>query len=394
MSRPPLRILMVHNRYRIVGGEDMSTAAQIALLRSAGHEVVLMEDSNERVEELGKTRTAATAVWSSAARGRVHDALSRSRFDVMHVQNFFPLFSPSIYYAAADHQVPVVQSLRNFRPLCPEGMLHRDGAVCTDCIGKNVPWPGIWHRCYRNSARGSAVIAVMATGHRWTRTWQRRVARYVAPSGFTRDVYLEGGWDGAKIDVIPNFVFPDPGEGTGEGGFALYVGRLAAVKGVDTLLDAWEQGGIDLPLRIVGDGALRPRVQQLAATHPLIEYLGVLDHCDVLALMGEAAFVVVPTAGIESFGRVVVEAMAKGTPAIVSSHGGLAETVAGSGAGSLFPPGEVVALTDRVKGMAGDTARLGTMRRAARKEFLRRYAGEAVLEKWLDLYQSVAEEPA
>jgi glycosyltransferase involved in cell wall biosynthesis len=380
---------MIHNRYRILGGEDVSTREQLDLLRSAGHEVVLLEDSNERVDELGMIRTAAGAVWSAAARRRVGAALAESRFDLMHVQNFFPLFSPAVYYAAQEHGVPVVQSLRNFRQLCPEGMLHRNGAVCTDCVGKAVAWPGIWHSCYRGSARGSAAIAAMATTHRWAGTWARRVACYVAPSEFARNVYVAGGWDGSKIEVIPNFVFPDPQQGPGDGGFALFVGRLAAVKGLDTLLEAWQQGGVDFPLRIVGDGPLRSQVQEVAETNPNVDYLGVKDHSDVVRLMGDASLVVVPTRGIESFGRVVVESMARGTPAVVADHGGLAEVVSGSGAGLLFPPGDAATLADRVRQLIADVDRLAAMRLIAREVYLERYTGDVALNRWMGLYASV-----
>jgi glycosyltransferase involved in cell wall biosynthesis len=381
---------MIHNRYRIVGGEDVSTDAQVGLLRSAGHEVVLLEDSNERVDELGLLRTAASAIWSGTKRRAVGEVLAGSRFDVVHVQNFFPLFSPSVYYVAHDHEVPVVQSLRNFRMLCPEGMLHRNGEVCTDCVGKTVAWPGIRHRCYRNSARGSAVVAAMSTGHRWAGTWSRRVARYVAPSDYTRDVYTEAGWDPDKIEVIPNFVHPDPPVRSGSGGYALFVGRLARVKGVDTLLEAWTTGCADTPLHIVGDGPMRAEVEAAANSHSHISYLGTLSQSRLVEVLGDAEFVVVPTRGVESFGRVVVEAMATGTPAIVADHGGLRETTANSGAGLRFLPGDVAALVASVRKLR-DGGDLRTMRIAARRHFEERFSGAVVLQRWVDLYREAKE---
>ena len=229
----------------------------------------------------------------------------------------------------------------------------------------------------------------MASAHAWAGTWTRRVARYVAPSEFARGVYLQGGWNGSKIEVIPNFVFPDPLEASGNGGFALFVGRLAEVKGLDTLLEAWDGGGINFPLQIVGDGPLRSQVQKVAAANPNVEYRGVKDHSDVVRLMGDATFIVVPTRGIESFGRVVVEAMARGTPAVVADHGGLAEIVSGSDAGFLFPPGDHRALADRVRELIADTDRLAAMRRAARRVYVERYSGEVALGRWIDLYTSV-----
>ncbi len=385
----PMKILMVHNRYKAAGGEDASTDAQVSLLREAGHDVVLLGDSNERIDEIGALRTAGRSVWSEEARRHVSELLRHGQFDLMHVQNFFPLFSPSIYYAAHKHDVPVVQSLRNFRVLCPEGMLYRDGHVCLDCVGKRVAWPGIVNKCYRESAVGTAVVATMSSGHRMIGTWKRRVERYVTPSAHTREVYIEGGWDPDTIDVIHNFVFPDPGEGTGAGGFAVYAGRLFPPKGIDTLIEAWDRGGIEFPLKIVGEGPLKHLVRDAAARNPYIEYLGPVTPEEVCDLVGDARFSIVPTRGIETFGRVAAESLATGTPTIAADHGGLAEIVTDGKTGLLFPPGDVTALIAAINSMISNPDRTRRMRQRAREDFLSRFSGDQILDEWLDLYSDV-----
>jgi glycosyltransferase involved in cell wall biosynthesis len=384
-----VKILMVHNRYQAAGGEDASTDAQVALLRDSGHGVVRVEDTNERIAELGNARTAARSIWSPEAKRRIVGILSDGGFDIMHVQNLFPLFSPSIYYAAAECGVPVVQSLRNFRALCPEGMLCRDGRVCTDCLGKPVAWPGVRHGCYRDSVPGTAVVATMATAHRVIGTWRKRVARYVTPSAHTRDLYVAGGWDPDTIDVIPNHVYPDPGPGRGDGGYAIYAGRLAPPKGLDTLIAAWHHGQFDIPLKIAGEGPLKHLVEQAAAANPNIEFLGEVTPEETSALVGRAAFSIVPTVGIETFGRVAAESLAAGTPVVAADHGGLSEIVVDGKTGLLFPPGDVSALTDAIDTLVADPERLAAMRAVARQDFLDRYAGSQVLAKWVDLYREV-----
>ncbi|MDJ0664459.1 MAG: glycosyltransferase family 4 protein [Acidimicrobiia bacterium] len=382
----PLRILMLHNRYLIHGGEDVSTEAQVELLRNAGHEVVLVEESNERVAQIGKARTASRAIWSRESYRRVSGILEESKFDVMHVQNWFPLLSPSVHYAAHRAGVPMVQSLRNFRLVCPQGMLFRDGGVCTDCVGRSVAWPGVRHRCYRNSAPGTAVIATMSTGHRWAGTWNRRVWRYVTPSQYARSIYVDAGWDSTAIEVIPNFIYPDPGEGPGDGGYAVFAGRLDPVKGLDTLLAAWEQGGIEYPLKIAGAGPLKERVAAIATRNRHIEYVGMLDEADYARLVGRASFAVVPTLGIETFGRVAAESLAKGTPAVVADHGGLSEIVSDGQTGLLFPPGDVTALVDRIRSLVADPQRLSAMRKACRRRYEADYSGNRALKAWTALY--------
>jgi len=382
---------MLHNRYKIPGGEDVSTHMQAELLRSAGHTVELVEESNERVDALGSIRTAARTFWSQESFRQIDHLLDNRHFDVMHVQNFFPLLSPSVYYAAKRHRLPVLQSLRNFRLLCPEGMLHRDDRFCTDCVGKRLAWPGIQHACYRESRVGTSVVAAMSTTHRLAGTWRKRVALYVTPSRFATAIYVRAGWDPDALVTIPNFVHPDPGVGSGTGGFALYVGRLAPAKGIDTLLTAWRQGTISYPLKIVGDGALRPLVERAAAENPSIEYLGSVPLELATDLMGEATFVIVPTVGVETFGRVAAEALAKGTPALVSDLGGLTEIIDDGHTGLLVRPGDSRHLAERVLRMIEYPEEVKAMRQQARTAFIDRFSGDRSLRLWISAYESIIE---
>ena len=385
-----MRVLMLHNRYQIAGGEDVSTETQVELLRSAGHEVVLVEESNDRIETLGPIRTATRTLWSRESYHRIEEILKGEQFDVMHVQNFFPLLSPSVYYAANRHDLPVVQSLRNFRLLCPEGSLHRDGRTCTDCVGRRVAWPGLQHACYRGSRAGTSVVAAMSSVHRVTGTWRNRVALYVTPSQFAADMYIGAGWSPRLFEVIPNYVHPDPGVGPGTGGYALAVGRLESAKGTDVLLDAWRREDLKYPLKFAGDGPMRPLVETAAAESPYIEYLGVVPSDQVSALMGEATFVVVPSTSTETFGRVAAEAMAKGTPAVVSDLGGLREIVDDGLNGWRVPPGDAGALGIRARWMIEHPLEVDEMRRASRASFLDRFSGTRALDRWLSAYRKVS----
>jgi glycosyltransferase involved in cell wall biosynthesis len=390
MDNPPLRILMIHNRYLIQAGEDISTDLKVKLLRESGHHVHLLEDSNTRIADLGRSRTALRSVWSREAHSKVTGLLKDGSFDVVHVKNWFPLFSPSVLHAAAEHNVPVVHSLSNFRLFCPEGMLHRRGKVCTDCVGKRLAWPSVWHRCYRNSVAGSMTVATMAATHRAIGTWRNKVFRHVTTSRAARDIYVGAGWAESSIGVIPNFIYPDPGAGSGDGGYAVFLGRLDAVKGIDTLLAAWQNHGIDYPLRVAGAGPLEGIIAEAAASNDRIDYLGHVNQSEADKLLGEATFVVVPTLGIETFGRVAAEALAKGTPAIVSDHGGLREIIADGVTGLVFAPGDAAALADKVKGLLSDRGRLEVMRRAGREAYLNRYTGRQILDQWVELYREAA----
>ena len=268
--------------------------------------------------------------------------------------------------------------------------MHRDGAVCTDCVGKRFAWPGVSHRCYRNSVAGSLTVATMAAGHNAAGTWRRKVFRHVTPSHAARNIYLGAGWEGNSISVIPNFVYPDPGPGRGAGGYALFLGRLDVVKGIDTLLSAWQDHGIEYPLKVAGAGPLEGRIRAAAASNDRLEYLGQVNQSAAGELLGDASFVVVPTLGIETFGRVAVEALAKGTPAVVANHGGMRETVADGATGLVFTPGDAADLAAKVKILISDPSKLRALRPACREAYLSRYTGERVLDEWVGLYREAA----
>src|ERR1700743_365299 len=232
-----MKILMLHNRYLIPGGEDHVAAAETALLRDYGHEVELLEEDNHRIEHLGKARLALNTVWSAESYHRIDQKLRGGNFDIIHVQNFFPLWSPSVYYAASRNKVAVVQTLHNYRLMCVNSLLFRDQHICEECLGRFMPWRGILHACYRDSRAASAVVAGMVGSHKLIGTWHKRVATYIAVSEFTREKYIAGGFPAEKIVTKPNFLYPTPEPGSGGGGYALYVGRLSYEKGIAAMLE-------------------------------------------------------------------------------------------------------------------------------------------------------------
>lgn len=381
-----MRVLSVHNAYQIRGGEDESRAAEERLLREMEHQVDVYEETNTRVTSLNPLQVAARTVWSTESYNIVKQQLHQHCYDVIHVQNYFPLISPSVYYAAKAAGVPVVQTLRNYRLLCPNALFFRNEQPCEACHGKLVPLPGIVHGCYRGSRVASGVVGTMLLTHRLMRTWLEQVDLYIALSEFARQKFIEGGFPAEKIVVKPNFVHPDPQMGDGSGGFALYVGRLSVEKGIDTLLAAWEKVGKALPLKIIGDGPLTPQVIEAAAKFPQIEYLGRRTIADVYTLMGEAKVLIFPSKWYETFGRVAVEAFAKGTPVIASAIGAIAELVDHERTGLLFRPGDPIDLANQVAWALTYPDLLAQMRKEARAEFEAKYTAQINYRKLLEIY--------
>jgi glycosyltransferase involved in cell wall biosynthesis len=382
-----MRILSVHNRYQIRGGEDESREAEEHLLREMGHQVDVYEQNNDRVASLGKVQVAVRTIWSQETYQAIRQLLSQKPYDLVHVQNFFPLISPSVYYATKAAGVPVVQTLRNYRLLCANAQFFREGRICEDCLGKPIPLPGVLHGCYRDSRAASAAVAAMIGVHRGLGTWTKMVDRYIAISQFARDKLVEGGVPAHKVVVKPNFVYADPGVGSGRGGYALFVGRLGPEKGLHTLLAAWERLHAPIPLKIVGEGPLEAEVCRLTQKLPHVEWLGRKPLSEVYQLMGEAMFLVFPSEWYETFGRVAVEAFATGTPVVAARIGAITELVDPDRTGCLFEPGNATDLSDRVDRLVAQPERLAQMRIQARLEFEAKYTAQANYQQLLDVYQ-------
>lgn len=377
---------MVHNHYQIRGGEEECLEADIQLLRRYGHQVDSYEATNDHLNDFNPLQLAVNTVWSQASYQAIRHQLSLHSYDVVHVQNFFPIISPSVYYAARDAGIPVVQTLHNYRLLCPNGLFYRDGQVCTDCLGKPIPFSGIQHRCYRKSLFASAGATAMLSVHNLLQTWTKTVDRYIALTEFARQTFIEGGLPAERIVVKPHFIDPDPGTGQGRGGYMLYVGRLSVEKGLDTVLKAWEQVGSLVPLKIVGDGQLSEQVKAVSQRLTNVELLGRRPMSEVHDLMGEAIALIFPSKWYETFGRVAVESFAKGTPVIASRIGAIAELVEHDRTGRHFQPGNPEDLAQQVKWVVGHPAAVQKMRQNARTEFEARYTADTNYHMLMDIY--------
>ena len=231
------RILIVHNSYRQYGGEDSVVDAELALLRDHGHEVELYLRHNDELGAMAKGHAALDALWSSRTSRDTSETIAIFHPDVIHVHNTFPLISPSLYWAAARADVPVVQTLHNFRLLCPQAMFLRNGNVCEDCLSR-IPWRGVVRSCYRNSWKQSAVLTSMLVLHWAMGTWRQKVTRYIALNEFCRYKFIEGGLPPERIVVKPNFVHTSHSDFDGPREGFLFVGRLSEEKGVHTLVKA------------------------------------------------------------------------------------------------------------------------------------------------------------
>ncbi|HMD39645.1 MAG TPA: glycosyltransferase [Candidatus Acidoferrum sp.] len=389
-----MKILSVHNAYQHRGGEDVAREAETRLLQQAGHEVVEYMRSNIGLSDasiLRRVSLATETVWSSRTSRELGAFLLREKPDVAHFHNTVPLISPSAYYACAEAGVPVVQTLHNYRLLCPGANLLRDGRVCEECLGKSLAWPGILHGCYRDSHLATAAVAAMLAGHRAMGTWLEKIDVYVALTEFARRKFIEGGLPGDRISVKTNFVECDPGPKQCPGGYALYVGRLSEEKGLRVLLAAWARIRGDIQLKVAGDGPLREEIASIILRQRLgtVELLGHLSPQEIRSLMQGAYSLVFPSICFENFPLAIAEAFACGLPVIAPNQGAMAEIVADGATGLHFIPADPEELAGKVEWAWMHPQEMAAMGRAARAEFESKYTAAAALKQLENLYKSV-----
>lgn len=389
-----MKILIVHNRYRLAGGEDVVAQREAELLRSRGHDVRFYSRSNRELDAaglLGRAAAPIAAIWSRTSFAELTGLLQAEAPDVVHVHNTHLMISPAVYFACNAAGVPVVQTLHNPRLMCPAGTLTRNGRLCTDCVGRSFAVPGIVHACYRDSRPATTMTAAVSSVHRLLKTWRERVDLYIASTAFYRRLFVRSGLPADRVVVKPHFVTPDPGASDADGrGYALFIGRLAAEKGIDTLLEAW-RALPDVPLKIRGEGPLRPMVTDTIENDAAarIELIGRLDDGELVSLIRGAAFLVWPSTGFyETFGLVAVEAFACGRPVIASRIGVMSEIVADGETGLHFEAGNAADLVRKVRWALDHPAAMRRMGQAARRRFLERYTAEANHRMLTEIYES------
>lgn len=387
-----MRILLVHNYYQQAGGEGLVFEAEAELLKSHQHKVIKYTAHNDQLAPANPIKTASTMLWNRQAYKDIQHLIKRENIQVAHFHNTFPLISPSVYYATKAAGASVVQTLHNYRLLCPNALFLRDQTPCEDCLGKTIPWPGVVHKCYRNDRIASGAVTTLLAAHRLAKTWNHRVDAYIALSAFAKRKLIQGGLPENKIAIKPNFVAPDPGFEPQPGQYALFVGRLSVEKGIDVLLTAWKELGHLLPLKIVGDGPLAEKVAEVAKENENIEWLGRLPKESVYRQMKSARFLVFPSKWYEGLPRTIVESFAVGTPVLGANLGVMSSLIIPGRTGWHFRAGDTEDLIQCVKQLVNSGDDGFKLRETTRSEFETQYSAKANYLALLKIYQQIIDE--
>lgn len=393
-----MRILLVHNYYgsSAPSGENRVFEAERALLERHGHEVATYVRHSDEIRTggvwartWGKVKGAFCTIGNPFAAWAVARKCRAFKPDVVHFHNTFPLVSPLAVWAASRY-APVVMTLHNYRTMCAAGVPMRNGKVCSRCLDKRRVWDSIGHRCYRDSLLATLPLAVNIALYR--RLLSRWVSRFIVLSGFQKRKMVECGWPEEKIVVKGNSV--ETGRrGVSDGGRTnqiLFVGRLSDEKGVATLIEAFRMvsrcGDMARALKLVliGDGERRGAYEALAKGLA-VEFWGGQSSAVVRKAMAVSRALILPSEWWETFGLSAVEAMAEGTPCVVSDLGALPDIVRNGRLGEVFAAGDATSLADAI-GRLLSRPDYDELRRAVRYEAETRHSEEANYRRLMEVY--------
>ena len=349
-------VLIVHNYYQMPGGEDTVVANEKKMLEENGHKVVMYSKNNSELSSYGflkKLLLPINTIFNISTYSDIQKIVKKEKIDIIHVHNTLKVISPSVYYAALKMKTPVVQTIHNFRMLCPGATFYRDNAICEDCCSKGLLC-SVKHSCYRGSRTQTLACAVSTKIHRVMGIYSKLF--YVCLTDFNKEkllnlkqikeeqIFVKPNFAQVNINMMPfsqrkkQFVF---------------VGRLDELKGIKVLFDAWKQieeerALDDTELLICGTGPLEQWCRDFVIEHGMkrIKLLGFVPNIEAIKIIGESKAIVLPTQWYEGFPMTIVEAASVGTPVIGSSLGNVGSIIQEGITGYKFDSKSSKALKD------------------------------------------------
>lgn len=386
-----LKILIIHNSYVFRGGEDEVVEAEKRMLEAYGYTIIMYSRNNREIEGLGlgaELRFFLKDIfWSKQAYDDIRVLIRREKPDIAHIHNVLFVISPSAYDACYDEQIPLVQTLHNFRLLCPIGIFFRQGKICEECLSSGKI-NAVFHKCWKNSYLKSFLLVQVVGRLVQKVVLQKKVNAFICLTQFAKEKFIRHGVPQEKIFVKPNFLDEDPGPATNKQLYAIFVGALRDHKGIRTLIRAWREIKNSPLLKVVGSGPLEAELKGLSKSLN-IEFIGQKPFEETLVLIKNASFLILPSECYETFGRVIIEAYACGVPVIVSRLGALEEIVEEGKTGVSFNTGDIKDLARKIEELVHSPQRVKEMGLYARRNFEEQYTLEKNKISLEGIYQKV-----
>lgn len=397
-----MKILQINKFYYRRRGAETYLFNLIDLLQQHGHDVAVfaMEHPENvptpyskyfvaNVDYSTKNLTAAArTLWSTAAQHKLEALLQDFKPDIAHVHNIYHQISPSILVTLKRHRIPIVQTLHDYKLICPNYELYTQGSPCERCRGHRY-YNAATHRCLKNSTALSALAMTEMYLHKWLRVYEKNVDCFISPSQFLKDKIRDWGERVQRLEVVPNFI-DTAGIQTSptHDNYFLYAGAMSEIKGVRLLLDIFQKNHYSFGLRLAGAGPDLAAWQQAADGNTAIQFLGHVPKNELNVLLDKAYAVLVPSRHYENFPYSVLEAFAHGKPVIGSNRGGIPELV-GPDTGWLFEPDQPATLEQAITAAMAEPAEVQRRGTQARCMIEQRLDPKTHYERLLEIYQSV-----
>jgi len=379
-----MKIVQAHNFYRFSGGEDTVVSNEKKLLESNGNEVFSFFKNNKDIDQFSarkKLLLLKNSAWSKSTFIKFDAFLKRTQPDVCHVHNFLPLLSPSVYDACIKNNVPIVQTLHNYRLICSNGLLLRNGLVCEDCLGKS-PMGAVTKKCYRNSMLQTYAVANMLKQNNKNNTWSTKVDRYICLTEFAKQKFVTHGLPEEKLIVKPNFVEERNFEGEKEN-YYVFVGRLEKEKGVDLLIRIAPK--LNITLKIIGEGSFASNLKQCKN----VELIGKKSHKETLNYIQKAKALIFPSIWYEGMPMTILEAFSLKTPVIASNIGAMQSIITDKKNGFLFKINSETTLLEALKFIIENEKEAEKISNFAYQEFKNKYSKQSNYKILSSIYNLV-----
>ncbi len=387
-----MKILIIHNQYQQHGGEDTVLDSEIKLLQKNDEVVETLIFNNDKINSwASKVKFGLYSFYNPNSSCLLESKISEFKPDVIHVHNFFPIASPSLFYVANNNKIPIIMTLHNYRLLCPNAMFFRKGQICEDCISKSFALDGVIHGCYRDSSLQTLFLASMTWFHKKSHTWERRVNKYIALTNFAKNKFLNSslGLDNKKICIKPNFVI-DKGFDLDKKDYCLYVGRLSKEKGIDILLNTFKNS--KRKLIIIGTGPMLDEIKIYSSKYENIEYLGFQSIGFIISKLKKAKALIFTSIWYEGMPMTILEAFSTATPVICGDIGGPAEIVTNEKTGLVYKVGDSKELQSKIEWLYNNSEAYKSLCINAHQEFLNKYSEEKNYAQLINIYNEIIDE--
>ena len=386
-----MRILLLHNTYQHKGGEDIVMLLERSLLEKHNHEVYDYFVSNDSIKgPCQMIKTFININYSHHQRNKISECLHAINPDIVHVHNFFPLITPSVFDACIENDIPVVHTLHNYRLICPSALLMHNNKIYEKSIIKGA-FATVADKVYRDSYFGTYAVARMIEYHKRKKTWETKVNQFIALTDFAKSKFIETGFLDHKISVKPNFV-EDNGFDNKKEDYFLFIGRLSEEKGIDLLLNAFMCNG--QPLQIIGKGPMEKNVIDIASRYTNITYLGFQDKAFIMQKLKKAKSLIFTSICYEGMPMTILESFSAGTPVIGPNIGGPNEIINNGENGLIYQVSNIDDLNRKITLLNTEESLQNKLSVGARSSYELKYTAEKNYNILMDIYQKAINEKA